>query len=74
LLSLLASNNGIADIDFVVYFTTSADVVYHQIAQTIQTTDGPFALEVKMVLNDQDKVKIQASLPDFSVMFSGDES
>lgn len=74
LLSLLASNLGSADIDFVIYFTTSANVVYHQIAQTITTTDGPFALDVKMVLNDQDKVKVQASLPDFSVMFSGDES
>lgn len=74
LLSLLASNLGTANLDFVVYFTTSADVVYHQFAQTITTTDGPFALDVKMVLNDQDKVKVQASLPDFSVMVSGDES
>lgn len=68
------TTNGTGDIDFIVYFTTSADVVYHQFAQTITMLDGPFGLDLKMVLNDEDKVKIQATLPNCSVMISGDES
>lgn len=74
LLSILASNNGQTSMDMVIYFTNSSDTVYHKFAQTIATTDGPFALIAKMTLNDQDKVKVQLSLPDFSIMISGDKT
>lgn len=65
---------GSGDANFIVYFTNSSDVIYHQYGMTLAYTDGLFSLASKYMLNDQNKVKVQASVEEFSVMFSGDET
>jgi len=68
------TTKGTGDCDFVVYFTDSSDEVYYQFGLTLLVMDGPFALSAKYMLNDQDKIKVQSSLEEFTIMISGDES
>lgn len=65
---------GSGDVNFIVYFTDSSDAIYFQYGMTLSYIDGPFSLSSKFMLNDEDKVKVQASTENFAVIFSGDET
>lgn len=75
LLSLLISNRSWSkDAEIRVYHYTSANVLRFAWLFTLLSTDSPFALDSKIVLNNMDKIKIMSSIEDVAALASGDES
>ncbi len=74
LIEIMISNTGNVSMDYEFLITDSSDVVKAKWGQTITVSDGPLMLLSKLVLGDEDKIKMQCTRAHCSIHISGDES
>jgi len=73
-LSFIISNFSDTDDSVItVLHTDDSDDIYFKWRITIELNSSPFAIDSKICLNNQDKIKIMSSCEDISILINGDE-